>query len=143
MIGDTLDLFLDMSQGYSSSKLLLTLDSVKFLLNNHNVDHFPFLMNPCNIRHRTTFHATLTRLLFTFSSEDMPMTLEKFLEPTLNTLTQLGQLSPVELRSEQVKWPLIGVLRDLRGIASSLHNRRTYLGLFDALYPNHFPLFVR
>jgi len=29
IIGQTLDLFLDMSQGYSSSKLLLTLDSVK------------------------------------------------------------------------------------------------------------------
>jgi len=143
VIGDTLDLFLDMSQGYSSSKLLLTLDSVKFLLNNHNADHFPFLLNPGNIRHRTTFHATLTRLLFTFSSEEMPMTFEKFLEPTLNTLTQLGQLGNQELRSEQVKWPLIGVLRDLRGIASSLHNRRTYVSLFDALYPRHFPLFVR
>ncbi|GMI31150.1 hypothetical protein TrRE_jg11440 [Triparma retinervis] len=143
VVAKTLELFYDMASGYSSSKLLLTLDTVKYLLMHHTSDYFPFLSVPSNCRHRTTFHATLTRLLFSSTAEEMPLSFDAFIEPICKTLSQLGQLSPQELRSEHVKPPLIGVLRDLRGIASSLHNRKTYSMLFDHLFPSHFPLLVR
>ncbi len=144
VVAKTLELFYDMAAGYSSSKLLLSLETVNFLLHHHTSEHFPFLGVPSNTRHRTTFHATLTRLLFSAQSpEDMNITWDGFIDPIRNTLGQLSNLSNQDLRSEQAKGPLIGVLRDLRGIASSLHNKRTYLLLFDSLFPSYFPLFVR
>jgi exportin-7 len=141
LIGKTLELLHDMAQGYSSSKLLLTLETVRFLTRHHTEDHFPFLSIPGNARHRTTFHATLTRLLLSPSGEEkLGLTFEQFLEPIVARLNQLGALSPTELRSEACRSPLIGVFRDLRGIAASLHNRKTYGSLFDIMHPLYLPL---
>jgi exportin-7 len=141
LIGKTLDLLHDMAQGYSSSKLLLSLETVRFLSVHHTEEHFPFLSIPGNARQRTTFHATLTRLLLSPSGEEkLGITFEQFLEPIVTRLAQLGALSPVELRAEGCRQPLIGVFRDLRGIAASLHNRKTYSALFDILHPLHLPL---
>mmetsp|Transcript_22610 Transcript_22610/g.49084 ORF Transcript_22610/g.49084 Transcript_22610/m.49084 type:complete len:1118 (-) Transcript_22610:1693-5046(-) len=144
IVGKTLELLLDMAGGYSSSKLLLTLDTVKFLARHHTEDQFPFLAVPGNVRQRTTFHATLTRLLLSPGGEDkLGLSFAQFIEPLVTVLTQLGALSPTDLRSEQARRPLIGLFRDLRGVASSLHNRRTYSMLFDILHPQHLPLFAK
>jgi exportin-7 len=141
LIGKTLELLHDMAQGYSSSKLLLTLETVRFLSLHHTEDHFPFLAIKENARHRTTFHATLTRLLLSTGGEEkLNLTFEQFVEPILTKMGQLGALSQTELRSENCRLPLIGVFRDLRGIAASLHNRKTYSALFDIMYPQHLPL---
>jgi exportin-7 len=141
LIGKTLDLLHDMAQGYSSSKLLLTLDTVRFLARHHTEEHFPFLAIPGNARQRSTFHATLTRLLLSPSGEEkLNLTFEQFLEPIVTKLTQLGSLSQADLRREACRQPLIGVFRDLRGIAASLHNRKTYSALFDIMHPQHLPL---
>eukprot|EP01083_Nonionella_stella_P122247 367708_1 len=48
VVQQTLNLLLDMANGYSSSKLMLTLDTVKFLARHHTEDHFPFLAVPAN-----------------------------------------------------------------------------------------------
>ncbi len=142
IVQKTLDLLLDMAGGYSSSKLLLTLDTVKFLARHHTEDHFPFLACPANVRYRTTFHATLARLLFTPSGSDkLGLTFEQFVEPIMNTLKQLATLP--DLRNEAARRPLIGVFRDLRGIASSLHNRKSYAMLFDVMHPAYLPMLAK
>eukprot|EP00978_Attheya_sp_CCMP212_P036794 scaffold169478_cov55-Attheya_sp.AAC.2 len=144
IVAKTLELLLDMAGGYSSSKLLLTLETVRFLARHHTEDHFPFLSNPQNSRHRTTFHAILARLLLSPSGEEkLGLTLEQFVDPILNTMGHLESFSPTDLRNEAARRPLIGVFRDLRGIAASLHNRRTYGMLFDVMQPQHMPLFSR
>jgi exportin-7 len=144
IVAKTLELFHDMAGGYSSSKLLMTLETVRFLAAHHTEDHFPFLVSPGNSRHRTTFHATLTRLLLSPGGEEkFGLTFEQFLEPIITTLAQLGSLSPNDLRSENCRRPLIGVFRDLRGITASLHNRKTYSALFDILHPQHLPLLAK
>lgn len=144
IIAKTLELFHDMAGGYSSSKLLLTLETVRFLARHHTVEHFPFLRIPANFRHRTTFHATLTRLLLSPGGEEkLGLTFEQFLEPIANVLGQLGTLPASGLRSENCRIPLIGVFRDLRGITASLHNRKTYSTLFDILHPQHLPLLAK
>ena len=141
VVGKTLELLHDMAGGYSSSKLLLTLETVRFLVCHHTEDHFPFLAVPANTRHRTTFHTTLTRLLLSPSGEEkLGLTFEGFMEPLVRTLVNLGNISPAELRSEACRRVVIGVFRDLRGVATSLHNRRTYGMLFDILHPHHLPL---
>ena len=141
LIGKTLDLLHDMAQGYSSSKLLLTLETVQFLARNHTEEHFPFLGIPGNARHRTTFHATLTRLLLSPNGEEkLGLTFDQFMEPIVSKMTALAAFSPTELRAEQCRMALIGIFRDLRGITASLHNRKTYGALFEILHPNHLPL---
>eukprot|EP00814_Leptocylindrus_danicus_P009736 CAMPEP_0116009182 /NCGR_PEP_ID=MMETSP0321-20121206/3288_1 /TAXON_ID=163516 /ORGANISM="Leptocylindrus danicus var. danicus, Strain B650" /LENGTH=761 /DNA_ID=CAMNT_0003478111 /DNA_START=994 /DNA_END=3279 /DNA_ORIENTATION=+ len=144
IIGKTLQLFLDMAGGYSSAKMLLNLETVRFFARNHTAETFPFLGVPSNARHRTTFHATLTRLLLSSDGEvKLGLTFQQFLEPISTVLDQVGALSPTELRNEAVRRPLVGIFRDLRGIASSLHNRRTYSKFFDFMYPRHFPLLAK
>mmetsp|Transcript_21423 Transcript_21423/g.46535 ORF Transcript_21423/g.46535 Transcript_21423/m.46535 type:complete len:1110 (-) Transcript_21423:197-3526(-) len=141
IVAKTLNLLTDMAGGYSSSKLLLTLDTVKYLASHHTHEEFPFLNVPSNARHRTTFHAILVRLLLSPGGEDkLGLTLDKFMEPIVGTMSQLGALDSTHLRSEAARMPLIGVFRDLRGVAMSLHNRRTFGMLFDILEPRHLPL---
>merc|ERR1719148_399455 len=94
IVSKTLDLFHDMAGGYSSSKLLLTLETVRFLAKNHTSDHFQFLAIPANVRQRTIFHATLTRLLLSPNGEDkLALSFEQFMEPTISTLAKLHHLS--------------------------------------------------
>lgn len=144
IVQKTLELLLDMAGGYSSSKLLLTLDTIKYLARHHTEDKFPFLAVRSNVRHRTTFHATLTRLILQPGGEEkLGLTFEQFVEPITNILKQLNNLSLSDLRNEVTRWPLIGAFRDLRGITSSLHNRKSYVRLFELLHPILLPLFAK
>eukprot|EP00569_Conticribra_weissflogii_P005356 CAMPEP_0171334280 /NCGR_PEP_ID=MMETSP0878-20121228/4563_1 /TAXON_ID=67004 /ORGANISM="Thalassiosira weissflogii, Strain CCMP1336" /LENGTH=1107 /DNA_ID=CAMNT_0011835351 /DNA_START=409 /DNA_END=3732 /DNA_ORIENTATION=+ len=143
IVAKTLELLTDMAGGYSSSKLLLTLDTVKYLARHHTEDEFPFLTVSSN-RHRTTFHAILTRLLLSPNGEEkLGLSFDEFMEPIVNSMVQMGALDSSQLRSEAARLPLIGVFRDLRGVAQSLHNRRTFGMLFDILEPRHTPLFAK
>lgn len=133
-----------MAGGYSSSKLLLTLDTVKYLASHHTHEEFPFLNVLSNARKRTTFHAILVRLLLSPNGEEkLGVTFDQFMEPIIETMSQLGALDATQLRSEAARMPLIGVFRDLRGVTMSLHNRRSYGMLFDMLEPRHMPLLSR
>jgi len=144
IIARTLELLSDMAGGYSSSKLLLSLDTVRFLTRNHTEEHFPFLSVSENARHRSTFHATLTRLLLSPSGEEkIGITFDQFLQPICLVLTQLEALAPNELRSEGARRPIIGAFRDLRGVTSSLHNKKTFNMLFDIIYPQHLSFIPR
>lgn len=48
--------------------------------------------------------------------------------------------SPQALRAAVPKSLVIGLFRDLRGIAAATNSRRTYSLVFDWLYPAYFPL---
>jgi len=137
----TLALFLEMANGGTSGKLLMNLEPVQFLIQNHTADHFPFLTHPQNYKHRTTFHATLARLIFHQTADDLHRSLTTFMEPTLQVLTQLN--ATADLRDASVRQALMGVFRDLRGITQATTNKRTYSMLFEMLYPRCFPIFTR
>ncbi|EED92291.1 hypothetical protein THAPSDRAFT_34505 [Thalassiosira pseudonana CCMP1335] len=144
IISKTLELLTDMAGGYSSSKLLLTLDTVKYLASHHTHEEFPFLNVPSNARHRTTFHAILVRLLLSPNGDEkLGLNFDQFMESIVKVMTQLESLDLSQLRSEAARMPLVGVFRDLRGVAQSLHNRRTFGMLFDILEPRHMPLFSK
>ncbi len=61
-----------------SGKLLMKLDAVSQLLQQHTADHYAFLDAPANGRNRTTYYATLARLLF---MEDTPQRFRAFVLP--------------------------------------------------------------
>ena len=139
ILEQTLEVFVDLVSSYGSSKTLLGLDTVNFLVHNHVGTHFPFLGHDSDNKYRTTFYAALSRLVFS-SSEDLNNSFDSFLVPNLETLAQLSQAPDV--RQQAVRVAVVGALRDLRGITSSTYNKRTYNLLFDSLYPDAFPLLI-
>ena len=145
IIKETLEIFTELVAGYSSGRLMLKLDTVKFIMGHHTEEHFPFLTNPENERHRSTFYTALAKLLFLHNS---PAHFDEFMSPFLVKLQQLGDPRTVPdavLRGAdgRARMALVGVCRDLRGMAQATHNSRTYTLLFEALYPAAFPALQR
>ncbi|KAG2485018.1 hypothetical protein HYH03_016221 [Edaphochlamys debaryana] len=141
----SLVLFQELAAGYMSGKLLQKLDAVSSLLAHHTADTYAFLDAPANGRNRTTYYATLGRLLF---MEDTPARFRAFVLPLHNTLLQLGQAvaaapSAAALRQSVPLQRVAGLFRDLRGIAAATATRRTYGFLFEWLYPQHMPTMLR
>jgi exportin-7 len=141
ILEQTLEAFVELTvTSYSSSKTLLSLETVNFLVHNHVGAHFPFLGYDNDNKYRVTFYSALSRLVFS-SSVDLNNSFDTFIAPNLEIIAQLSQTA--DIRTPAVKIALLGALRDLRGITESTYNKRTYNLLFDALYPDAFPLLVR
>ena len=51
--------------------------------------------------------------------------------------------TPAALRTLVPQQTVVGMFRDLRGIASATQTRRTYCLMFDWLYPTHFPVILK
>ena len=136
----TLSLFQDLASGYMSGKLMLKLNGINFILCNHTAGHFPFLNEASNMRNRTTFYLTLGRLLF---MEDSPTRFRSFMAPLQASFQQLAAADPSAFVSVGARATLIGLLRDLRGLATAANSRKTYGMLFDWMYPRHMPVLLR
>mmetsp|Transcript_37396 Transcript_37396/g.101262 ORF Transcript_37396/g.101262 Transcript_37396/m.101262 type:complete len:805 (-) Transcript_37396:279-2693(-) len=141
VLSGTLGLFLEVSSGGASGKILLGLDTIQFLIQNHTPEHFPFLLHPQNYKQRTALHATLARLIFHQTVDDLQRSFNSFMEPTLQVLAQLN--ATADLRTGDARQAFIGVCRDLRGVAQATNNKRAYSMLFEMLYPACFPVFTR
>ena len=138
----SLTLLQDLAVGFMSGKLLLRLEAINRTLAQHTPEHFPFLNDYANTRNRTIFYATLGRLLF---MEDSAEKFAAFMAPLGALCEQLKSsagMGPGAFHNNQVKHMLIGLFRDLRGIASAANSRRTYGLLFDWIYPRHTPLLL-
>nr|XP_018674150.1 PREDICTED: exportin-7-like isoform X3 [Musa acuminata subsp. malaccensis] len=140
VIEHTLSLFLELASGYMTGKLLLKLDSIKFIIVNHTKENFRFLEEYRCLHSRTTFYYTLGYLIF---MEDSPVKFKASMEPLLQVMIGLESTSDAAFRSDAVKHAFIGLMRDLRGIAMATNSRRTYGLLFDWLYPSHMPLLLK
>ncbi|XWS08203.1 hypothetical protein CRYUN_Cryun41cG0059600 [Craigia yunnanensis] len=140
VIDHTLSLFLELASGYMTGKLLLKLETVKFIIANHTREHFPFLEEYRCSRSRTTFYYTIGWLIF---MEDSPVKFKSSMEPLLQVFLSLESTPESVFRTDTVKYALIGLMRDLRGIAMATNSRRTYGLLFDWLYPVHMPLILK
>lgn len=140
ILTETLEVFVELVTSYSSSKTLLSLEAVSYLVQNHDGEHFPFLGFSDDNKDRITFYSALSRLVFS-SSEDLNNQFDVFIASNLHILSQLS--STTELRNQQVKLAIIGAMRDLRGITTSAYNKRTYNLLFDAIFPLTSQLLVR
>ena len=135
VLDETLEVFVDFVSNYHSSKTLLGLDTVNFMVTQHTGEFFPFLGYDNDNKHRTTFYSALSRLVFS-SSEDLNNCFDQFIQPNLDILAQLTSLPDDQFTQAPTRCAIVGALRDLRGIAVSAYSRRTYALLFDALYVN-------
>ncbi|KAE9603461.1 hypothetical protein Lalb_Chr11g0061181 [Lupinus albus] len=140
VIDHTLSLFLELASGYMTGKLLLKLDTVKFIVANHTREHFPFLEAKRCSRSRTTFYYTIGWLIF---MEDSTVKFKSSMDPLQQVFLNLESTPDSVFRTEFIKHALIGLMRDLRGIAMATNSRRTYGLLFDWLYPAHMPLLLK
>ncbi|KAF8061166.1 XPO7 [Scenedesmus sp. PABB004] len=135
----TLGLFQDLATGYMSGKLLLKLEAVHFMLGHHTSAYYAFLEHPTNGRNRTCYYNTLARLLF---MEDVPQRFKGFMAPLASAFSEVaarssGCSSPSALRASTPQAAVVGLFRDLRGVAAATSTRRTYGLLFDWMYPDH------
>lgn len=140
ILEQTLEVFVELVSTYSSSKALLGLETVDFLVRNHVGANFPFLGYNSDNKYRITFYTVLSRLVFS-SSEDLNNSFDVFVEPNISIIAQLAQISDLSERNAKVA--IVGALRDLRGITAATNTKRTYMLMFDAFFPICFPFLTR
>ncbi|XP_017815613.1 ran-binding protein 17 isoform X2 [Papio anubis] len=107
-------------------------------------EHFPFLgisdsYSLSDFRCRTTFYTALTRLLMVDLGEDEDE-FENFMLPLTVAFETVLQIFNNNFKQEDVKRMLIGLARDLRGIAFALNTKTSYTMLFDWMYPTYLPI---
>lgn len=148
IIAKSLTLLSDLAAGYSSSRLLCKLSTIREMIAFHDEDNFPFMKGPDSRmgRHRTTFYQTLLRILFASGGADFDSELEftRFMAPLRRKLEVLGSLQSKAafVGDQSVKTAVIGVLRDLRGVVSTMTNRKTYALFFEWIFPAHTPVLL-
>ncbi|XP_053236662.1 ran-binding protein 17 isoform X5 [Podarcis raffonei] len=147
VISRTLQFLNDLSVGYILLKKLVKIDAVKFMLQNHTSKHFPFLgvndnYGLSDLRCRTRFYTALTRLLMVDLGEDEDE-FENFMLPLTVSFETLAQIFNNSFKQEEAKHMLIGLARDLRGIAFALNTKTSYTMLFDWIYPSYLPILQR
>ncbi|XP_043247969.1 exportin-7 isoform X2 [Colletes gigas] len=148
IISKTLQLLNDLSVGYSCVRKLVKLEEVQFMLNNHTGEHFPFLGNNVPVtemRCRSMFYTSLGRLLMVDLGEDEER-FHTFMLPLTAALESLGQLmgaaDPSLFAAEEAKKAVIGLARDLRGLAFAFNTVTSYMMFFDWIYPNYTPILL-
>ncbi|XP_026275321.1 exportin-7 isoform X1 [Frankliniella occidentalis] len=148
IISKTLQLLNDLSVGYSCVRKLVKLDEVQFMLNHHTSEHFPFLGNSVAVsemRCRTMFYTSLGRLLMVDLGEDEDR-FDQFMLPLTASFESIGSMlalaeSPM-FSAEEAKKALIGLARDLRGLAFAFNTKASYMMLFDWIYPAYTPILL-
>eukprot|EP00075_Anas_platyrhynchos_P034813 XP_027324066.1 ran-binding protein 17 isoform X3 [Anas platyrhynchos] len=143
----TLQFLNDLSVGYSLLKKLVKIEAVKFMLQNHTSKHFPFLgisdnYSLSDLRCRTMFYTALTRLLMVDLGEDEDE-FENFMLPLTVSFESVTQIFNSSFEQEEAKRMLIGLARDLRGIAFALNTKTSYTMLFDWIYPAYISVLQR
>uniref|UniRef100_A0A452VKM3 RAN binding protein 17 n=1 Tax=Ursus maritimus TaxID=29073 RepID=A0A452VKM3_URSMA len=142
VISRTLQFLNDLSVGYPFYSIS---NAVKFMLKNHTSEHFPFLgisdsYSLSDFRCRTTFYTALTRLLMVDLGEDEDE-FENFMLPLTVSFETVLQIFNNNFKQEDRM--LIGLARDLRGIAFALNTKTSYTMLFDWMYPTYLPILQR
>ncbi|NXP22263.1 XPO7 protein, partial [Scytalopus superciliaris] len=154
----TLQLLNDLSIGYPFGKeegrvarivrKLVKLSAVQFMLNNHTSEHFSFLginnqSNLTDMRCRTTFYTALGRLLMVDLGEDEDQ-YEQFMLPLTAAFETVAQMFSTNTFNEQeAKRTLVGLVRDLRGIAFAFNAKTSFMMLFEWIYPSYMPILQR
>lgn len=142
IIQKTMALLNDLSIGYSSVRKLVKLESIQFLLKNHNSSHFQFLgveSQISDLRCRTTFYTALGHFIIVDLGEDEDK-FNEFMLPFDTVLESLMQVFGSSIQNESmntiVMKTMTGMARDLKGVISAFNTKSSYGMLFDWLYPN-------
>lgn len=142
IITETMDLFSEISLGYSSAKLVSKLESIKGMISNHSIQNFQFLAETCNMHSRVVFYNVLTKLLF--ADEYTEQTFLNYMNSIEKVFDPLEKIQSIEqFRTTDVKIVLSGLFRDLRGICNSCTSKQKYQFFFEWLFHSHMPLLIK
>ncbi|NXD10884.1 RBP17 protein, partial [Nothocercus nigrocapillus] len=151
VISRTLQFLNDLSVGYPFYCVRHTiLEKDRMKINMHYLSsfkHFPFLgitdnYSLSDLRCRTTFYTALTRLLMVDLGEDEDE-FENFMLPLTVSFESVTRVFNSSFEQEEAKRMLIGLARDLRGIAFALNTKTSYTMLFDWIYPAYLSVLQR
>lgn len=92
IIKETIYVFTDLTLSCSIEKILITLDPVKKIIENHTAQMFPFLNYYANYHHRSIYYATLSRLVLV---EGKIESFQAFMKPIVDTLIALNNLQDI------------------------------------------------
>ncbi|KAL8448465.1 hypothetical protein Emed_003799 [Eimeria media] len=120
-----------------TGRLLLETPTGTYFLTNHCSAEFKFLSMRRYSRLRTTYYLTLGTLLF-YQQRKPAVTFEQFVQPMDTIFLSLWQQTeegrnPAAIRNPLCRDPLIGLVRDLRGLSFASGNSSTYTVLFEWL----------
>lgn len=120
-----------------TGRLLLETPTGAYFLTNHCSVEFKFLSMRRYSRLRTTYYLTLGTLLF-YQQRKAAVTFEQFVQPMDAIFLSLWRQTedggnPGALRNSLCRDPLIGLVRDLRGLSFASGNNSTYTVLFEWL----------
>eukprot|EP00094_Tigriopus_californicus_P008312 TCALIF_08008-PA protein Name:"Similar to XPO7 Exportin-7 (Gallus gallus)" AED:0.12 eAED:0.13 QI:660/0.86/0.81/1/0.93/0.93/16/0/1134 len=148
IVSKTLQLLSDLSVGYGTVRKLVKLEEVGFLLSHHTAEHYPFLgvnVSVTEMRCRSMFYTSLGRLLMVDLGEDEEK-FDQFMMPLTQAFETLGRVmmsSNSGYNSEEVRKSVIGLARDLRGLAHAFNTKVSYMMLFEWIYPQYTPILQR
>ncbi|KAG9508806.1 Exportin-7, partial [Fragariocoptes setiger] len=151
VIKNTLAILSELSLGYSSLRRMVKLEEIQFLLNNHTSEQFQFLGTSADVetmKHRTSFYASLGRLLFLEIADGMDEKFDDFMVPLNASFNELRQVlienhDPSIAKNENAKLAFIGLCRSLRGLVSSISTSNVYFLFFEWIYPTFTPVIGR
>ncbi|KAM9373315.1 LOW QUALITY PROTEIN: ran-binding protein 17 [Phaethornis superciliosus] len=137
VLSRTLQFLNDLSGGYLFVELV-KIEAVKFTLQNHTCKHFPLLGISANyslsdLRCQTVFYMALTPLLMEDLGEDKDES-KNFMLPLTVWFESMTQIFSSSFEQEAAKRMLIGLARDLPGIAFALNTKTSYTMLFHWIY---------
>uniref|UniRef100_A0A4W3JC21 Exportin 7 n=1 Tax=Callorhinchus milii TaxID=7868 RepID=A0A4W3JC21_CALMI len=131
-----------------TSKTLQLLNDLSIGYPLYTSEHFSFLginnqSNLSDMRCRTTFYTALGRLLMVDLGEDEDQ-FEQFMLPLTAAFETVAQMFNSSTYNEQdAKRTLVGLVRDLRGIAFAFNAKTSFMMLFDWIYPAYMPILQR
>lgn len=147
IITKTLCLLNDLSVSYTCVRKLVKLDEVQFMLSHHTSEHFSFLGTNTSLsemRCRSMFYTSLGRLLMIELGEDEER-FYNFMTPLTNQFESIGSMmmDSGNFPTEETQKAIIGLARDLRGLAYAFIAKNPYSMLFDWIYPDYTPILIR
>eukprot|EP00042_Codosiga_hollandica_P039830 m.336856 g.336856 ORF g.336856 m.336856 type:complete len:1074 (+) comp55707_c0_seq3:45-3266(+) len=140
IIEPCLKLFSDLCSGYTSVRKLVSIDTIQFVLQHHS--DFRFLAATDDSRHRTSFYSGLGRILTLDASEDQGR-FELFMQPFAAVMRDITSALHQHHQLDHLKPIVLGLARDLRGIAVTCANKISYTLLFEWIFPDYISVFTR
>lgn len=117
------------------------LNVCQMLMYNHTSPEFRFLDTVSSTRLRTSFYASISRL-YVVVDESMDE-FDQFLVPFDGVFNELQVALQSPSCDQRCRMAIVGLARDLRGVASSLNKKSTFMPMFKWLYPERMSVLLR
>uniref|UniRef100_A0A0K6S6Y1 Importin N-terminal domain-containing protein n=1 Tax=Chromera velia CCMP2878 TaxID=1169474 RepID=A0A0K6S6Y1_9ALVE len=120
-----------------SGRLLLKNEHVKYIIRNHSSPEFAFKSVPKFGKYRTMYYHILSKLFF-MENRESKEEFDKFMAPMAEVCAAFipALEAPDFFLQPQCREPLIGLMRDLRGVALACSGPESYTLLFNWMVDN-------